>query len=101
MIEDSTDRRRKLSVQDYKSMRYLVTYGNHTIREVANEFGVSTKYVKKVCDNSGLGEVYFDPRPLPVCSGCGRSYGDSLSGHWAVYTSAGTKELDCGQWMPR
>lgn len=104
-----TDARRKLAPGDYSKMRLYLDM-DYTIREVASTFGVSTKYVKRV----NQGEFTFSPggtvrfttapdsvvAPPPVlesCSGCGMSYGHSgLQTHYAIYTSGGTKALECG-----
>ena len=100
-----SDQRRKLDLYDYQRTVWQVNNG-YTIRDVANEHSISTKYVKKIMakpinetaiyiqvENSG---VTFD------CSGCGRFFAlfDTLQSHFTIWTS-GSNPLSCASVMPR
>lgn len=95
-----TDLRRKLEVDDYQKIHNLDAM-NYTIREIATEFGISTKYVKKILNNqvgsnwrSGRDLVYEDIRHHE-CSGCHRLFSFSgIAEHFAIWTS-GNNPLSC------
>lgn len=112
-----TDQRRKLTTVDYQKIRFYASQ-NFTIRDLAGEFGISTKYVNKVLDATvtfdQAGDVHFvmgpDASTVPtmpvigstnVCltasGGCGRWFSSAadLSGHWSFWTSSGTQTLNC------
>lgn len=99
MIASGTiiDLRRKIEPDDYQKIR-LFDYMNYTRREIATEFGISTKYVKKILN----GEVGHETPPLTLlevrhysCSGCNRTFSYSGIGeHFAIWTS-GNNPLSC------
>lgn len=103
------DARRKLDPEDYSRIRFSLDM-NYTIREVASQWNISTKYAKRIAAGQFTfapdGSVSFTTAPdsvipqppvLETCSGCGYSYGQSgLATHMATYTSGGTKSLECG-----
>ena len=91
------DLRRKIEVEDYQQIRFL-SHINYTIREIATEYGISTKYVKKILDKKvGTQEPqveYMEVRHIS-CSGCGRMFSFSGIGeHYTVWTS-GNQPLSC------
>ena len=94
----SEDRRRKLSEVDYSRIRFLLGEG-YTIRQLAGEFGVTTKYVKKI----QIGEVghRIDDRDIRDCSGCGIGFNYSgLRAHFYSWTSGGIHDLWCSGISP-
>ena len=116
------DQRRKLTTSDYQKIRFYASQ-NFTIRDLAGEFGISTKYVNKVLaatvtfDSSGQVQFVMAPDastvPTPVAvgssfvcqannGGCGRWFSSAadLSGHWSFWTSSGTQTLNCASVMP-
>ena len=97
----SFDQRRKLSPQDYQRIQFYYTQGS-TIREIANDYGISTKYVKKVLVRKDQGkqiEISWDYSSQ--CSGCGRHFDVSgLVAHFSTWTSGGLRELACATVMP-
>jgi hypothetical protein len=108
-MSEKLDGRRKLVEGDYSRIRMMLS-SDYTKREVAALFGVSTKFIGKIQDG------YFSFNPdgstsftmtqewvMPEfaltypCSGCHYSFG-SFSGlqmHFSIYTSGGSKALDC------
>jgi len=103
------DKRRKLSEIDYIRIRQYALKG-YTVRAIANECGISTKYVRKilvgnapaVSDLTGSDSPITFSEATFACSGCGRIWTTEtdLSQHIAVWTSGGTHELDCWQVAP-
>ena len=110
-----TDQRRKLNLLDYSKIR-VYNDASFNIRELASEFGVSTKYVKKLLGATVIFNEDGTTRWLMAadsntvapqierlpCSGCGMGFNDrsGLMLHWEIWTSGNTKELDCATVMP-
>ena len=92
------DLRRKIEVEDYQQIRIL-SHINYTIREIATEYGISTKYVKKILDKKvGTQEPqveYMEVRHIS-CSGCGRLFDYSGIGEHYIIWSSGGNPLSCG-----
>ena len=109
----SLDMRRKLEPLDYSRIR-LYSDMNFTIRELASEFSISTKYVKKVLgatlqfnEDGSVRFLMTSDNPVPQierlpCSGCGMGFNDrsGLMLHMEIWTSGNTKPLDCSGLMP-
>lgn len=109
------DMRRKLDLLDYSRIR-VYSDMNFTIREMASEMGISTKYVKKILgatvqfneDGSTRWLMIADSNTIAPqiqrlpCSGCGMGFNNrsGLMLHMEIWTSGGTKELDCSGIMP-
>ena len=98
----NSDLRRKIEKSDYQKIQFEVNVIGMTIREVANERGISTKYVSKILDGL-IGEV---PQWEPTldrrfsCSGCLRIFTNSgLWEHFNIWTS-GNNPLACITTMP-
>lgn len=90
-----TDLRRKIEEEDYQRIRFY-SFMNYTIREIATEFGISTKYVKKILSRQvGNPQVeYMEVRHFS-CSGCGRAFSFSGIGeHFSIWSSGGNT-LNC------
>jgi len=98
------DRRRKLTTDDYQRIRFSYYYEDCSIRELANEFGVSTKYIKKKLGR-GVDVTGNQMADISVshedCSGCGRFFSSSgLQEHFFTWTSGGLHALTCNSVMP-
>lgn len=120
------DKRRKLAPSDYPRIRQKVNREGETIREVAHEFGISTKYVKKILTNQApqdwnrerwvkimTGEPIIvsasggtihalQASGVYICSGCHRLFTDKddIWWHINIWTSGGTRDLDCWKLEP-
>mgnify|MGYP001610304979 CR=1 FL=1 len=99
----TTDLRRKIEIGDYTNIKFEVNVVGMTIREVATERGISTKYVGKILDRLvGHAEPIWEA-PLQnrfQCSGCARMF--SMSGiaeHYSIWTSGGNP-LMCVHTLP-
>lgn len=93
----SEDKRRKLSPSDYQLIRFDVLVMGHTIRQEANQHGISTKFVKKLISTTNT-----EAQMTFTCSGCLYQFtGVDLQNHFAIYTSGFTKPLECGQLIVR
>jgi 5-methylcytosine-specific restriction endonuclease McrA len=91
----SLDKRQKLSELDYQKIKFNILINNNTIRETANTFGCSTKYVHRLITQTSESVSTFS------CSGCGYQFtGIDLATHHAVYTSGFTKPLSCASIAP-
>ena len=100
-VSGTIDLRRKIDVEDYQKIRFL-SHINYTIREIATEYGISTKYVKKIL-NKQVGTIpdveLMDVRHIS-CSGCGRLFDYSgIGDHYSIWTS-GLNPLSCGLTIP-
>ena len=80
---------------------------NYTIRELSTEFGVSTKYIKRIVENQiqPANRTEYTWTPTNICEvlsgGCGRSFDSSgFMAHMETYTSGGLRELVCAALMP-
>jgi len=95
------DQRRKLNSQDYSRIQFQYTQG-YTIRMIANEHGVSTKFIHKLLTNDTEQPQELGPSFLAhSCSGCSRSFDYSgLLTHFELWTSGGLHGLWCGNFMP-
>lgn len=100
------DKRRKVEDADYQAIRLQDLQG-FTIREIAHEFGVSTKYVKKVLLGVAPVKIGVDTmgtnRKTYPCSGCLLEFAEEegLRKHQDIWTSGGTKGLECAAWVPQ
>ena len=97
------DKRREISPDDYKRIRLYTLYLNQTNRETANSFGVSTKYVKKVLTGEApMPSSYALTMDVFECSGCHRRFSQESDflGHLDLWTSGGTKDLECWSVAP-
>jgi hypothetical protein len=99
------DERKKLQAGDYTIIYFQYNVG-HTIRAISNEFGISTKYVKKILESDPGGRINwrgtesFSLYPND-CSGCGRHFDLSgLMAHFYTFTSGGLTDLICGTMLP-
>ena len=96
-----TDQRKKLSDTDYTKIRYAY-WNQSTIREISNDFGISTKYVSKLVHAepaTGYGRtdvgIYTQ-----TCSGCQRTFTYSgISEHIGLWTVSGG-EMNCYTVVP-
>ena len=89
MSEEDRDLRRKLEPLDRQRIHFGY-WNNSTIRELANTYGVSTKYIKRIVTKSG--EAFTSEE----CSGCGYTFSHSgLILHYAIWTSGFTHPLAC------
>ena len=86
----SEDQRRKLQLLDYSRIKLYATMG-FTNREIAHEYGISTKYVRGILkgDKPTVPIILDQLQVLDTCSGCGRSFSTNsgYSEHleiWAV-----------------
>jgi hypothetical protein len=108
-VSEKTDLRRKLEAADYSRIRMMLS-SNYTKREVADLYHVSTKFIGKISDGyftfNADGSTSFTMTQDPItpefalsfpCSGCLYSFGSfsGLQAHYAVYTSGGSKALEC------
>jgi hypothetical protein len=97
------DDRHKLSHLDYQKIMFELSQGN-TIRQTANNWGISTKYIGRIVDRvHGTTMANYEMVQVYECSGCGFSFSTSsaLSTHQDVWTSGNTHELSCSTVMPR
>jgi hypothetical protein len=113
MSQETIDQRRKLSPLDYQRIRFYYSSQNATVRELASTFGCSTKYVKKILDDTNIQRGGPD-RPgwddqtkmvitweINVCDSCGRSFGTSgLQDHINIWTASGSQPISCSTVMP-
>lgn len=108
-MSEKLDLRRKLEQTDYSRIRMMLT-SNYTKREIADLYGVSTKFIGKISDGyftfNPDGSTSFTMTRDAItpefalsfpCSGCSYGFGSysGLLAHYAVWTSGGTKELSC------
>ena len=95
--------RRKIEVPDYTNIMFEVNVVGMTIREVATERGISTKYVGKILDRlvGHAAPVWESPEiNHHQCSGCGRTFSYSgIGDHYSIWTSGGNP-LGCVHTLP-
>ena len=98
MISGISDQRRKLTQQDYERIQYQNNMG-YTIRAIAGEHNISTKYVKKILNGAEVTVEWYSLYQHD-CSGCGRHFTFSgIAEHFAIWTSGGN-QLSCFTIMP-
>jgi hypothetical protein len=108
-MDEAPDQRRKLKFEDYQRI-HLASEDGLTIRAIASQWSVSTKYVRRILDRELLdiasGAIIWDS-PIEGwnphrCSGCNRPF-ETLAGlqsHFDFYLSGGQSELACIQTVP-
>jgi AraC-like DNA-binding protein len=88
------DNRHKLTRLDYQKIAFDDSQGL-TIRQVANNWNISTKYVTRILDR--VHGVAPTETTIHACYGCGYSFASAsgLSLHQEIWTSGNTHELSC------
>ena len=98
------DKRREVRPNDYKRIQVYTLVLNETNRQVAGDFQVSTKYVKKLLtDEAPSPRVGWSvEKDVFRCSGCGRPFSEEpdFLAHLDLWTSGGTRPLECWSICP-